>query len=554
MVVLPLFVSVFGMVVRGEMAQQDQTVIVSVGADSDTELTVGRLFAEMLGVADLPRKTSLFDLGLDSLSVTVACARLEQVTGVRIRFSQLFRTPTVAQLAAWIDASLGPSGDPGVSVEPSADRAVELVAVTPMQAETVPMGIVVEVAWWFDGEIEVAALESAAGDVHRRHQALRARYLSGPDLGLAEVPIDPGQAEFHRLGQVDDEAAAIDVLQRTLRQPLRLGEGEVWRCAIVRSGQSGRTLFGFAVDHAAFDGRSWDILTAELPVAYDARVAGTSPQWSGRTASLAEMAADARHQSKSADADAQRRYWRDELRELPACDLPGRQEVPSSAGARWSAAGPAAVSSFRVENAQLTVWNDYARAMGMSPSVGIAAAYVQAIIRAGGTRDFALMVPIGNRAGEVIDRTITNRVCDIVLRPNSPFRSGSNILTRMRDSYHQAMAARDVLVDPKELGSILSGEDSDGKIRLDRMVNMNYNSLPMLNLGDVAGTIVPEPSSETRCAFFVMLLVVPDPDGLDMNIIARTDMYEPGLADRLRRHFLDIITEGPEQLELETTD
>lgn len=536
------------------MTQTDQAGTVAVGAGSDTELRVGRLFAEMLGVADLPRTASLFDLGLDSLSVTVACARLEQMTGVRIRFSQLFRTPTVAELAAWIDASRDGSGERGVSVESVADRAVELVAITPMQAETVPMGIVIEVAWWFDGEIDGAALESAAGDVHRRHQALRARYLSGSDLGLAEVAVDPGRAEFHRLGQADDDAAAIEVFWRTLRQPLRLGDGEVWRCAMVRSGQSGRTLFGFAVDHAGFDGRSWDILTAELPVAYAARVAGTLPRWSGRTASLAEMAADARHQLASADADAQRRYWRDELRELPACHLPGRREVSGAAGGRWSAAGPATASSFRVQNAQLAVWDDYARATGMSPSVGIAAAYVQAIIRAGGTRDFGLMVPIANRAGEVIDRTITNRVCDIVLRPNSPSRSGSNILARMRDSYHQAMAARDVLVDPKELGSVLSGEGSDGKIHLDRMINMNYNSVPMLNLGGVAGTMASEPNSAIRSAFAVMLHVVPNPDGLDMDILTRTDMYEPGLADSLRRHFLDIIAEGPEQLELETTN
>jgi aryl carrier-like protein len=532
------------------MDQCDQAGTVAVVDSGDTEQMVGRMFAEMLGVADLPRTASLFDLGLDSLKVTIACARLEQMTGVRIRFSQLFRTPTVAELAAWIDAS----SEQDVSVEPPADQAGELVAITPMQAETVPMGIVVEIAWWFDGEIDVAALESAVDDVHRRHQALQARYLSGSELGLAEVPIHPGRAEFHRLGQVCCDVNANDVFWRTLRQPLRLDHGEVWRAAVVRSEQSGRTLFGFAVDHAAFDGRSWDIVTAELPVAYAARAAGTAPRWPGRTASLAEMAADARHQLTSTDADAQRRYWRDELRDLPACDLPGRHEVRDAAGTRWSAAGPATVSSFRVENAQLAVWDEYARAKGMSPSVGVAAAYLQAIIRAGGPRDFGLVVPIANRAGEVIDRTVTNRVCDIVLRPNSPFRSGPNILARMRDAYHQAMAARDVLVDPKELGTILSGGDSNGKIRLDRMVNMNYNSLPLLNLGGVAGTIAREANSETRSAFGVMLVVVPDPDGLDMNIITRTDMYDPGLAGRLRRHFLDIITEGPERLELETTN
>ncbi|MGK5558021.1 acyl carrier protein, partial [Actinomadura kijaniata] len=61
-----------------------------------TEVMVGRVFAEMLDVPALPRTASLFDLGLDSMSVTIACARLEQITGMRVRFTQIFRTPTVA--------------------------------------------------------------------------------------------------------------------------------------------------------------------------------------------------------------------------------------------------------------------------------------------------------------------------------------------------------------------------------------------------------------------------------------------------------------------------
>src|SRR3954449_6159815 len=94
----------------------------------ETAITVERVFAEILGGSSLPHSASLFDLGLDSVSVALACARLEQVTGVRVRFTQLFRTRTVAQLAAWIDAtretSDGGAGSP-------ARRGAELVAITP---------------------------------------------------------------------------------------------------------------------------------------------------------------------------------------------------------------------------------------------------------------------------------------------------------------------------------------------------------------------------------------------------------------------------------------
>lgn len=546
---------------------QSQGLSPTESPQGETEHTVNRLFAEMLGVPVVPRTASLFDLGLDSVAVTLACAELESTTGVQVRFSQLFRTPTVAQLAAWIDDARTESGS-RLAATPAGDRAVELVAITPMQAETVPTDIVVEVAWWFDGEIDDAALESAATDIHRRHQALHASYLTGPELGLAELPADPGQAEFHRLGQEDTDAAATDALWKILREPLRLGEGQIWRCAIVRSAESGRLLFGLVVHHAAFDGRSWDIMTAEFQTAYAARAAGTEPQFSGRVASLAEMAADFRHQLAAADVDAQRSFWRQELHDMPACDFPRRPDAPQApdlGGARWPAPAPAGYRSFTVPNDQLEVWQDYAREKGMPSSVGIAAAYLQAIVRSGGPRDFGMMVAIGNRAGEVIDRTITNRVGNILLRPNGPTRSGPHLLARTQQAYQQAMAARDVLVDPKELGGVLSDEP-DGVIPLDRLACLSYNSVPLLSLGGIDGDIAKaaaggsvqrEPvsdgeDSESTCMFAILLQAVPVPEGLAVDMIARTDLYDADLAERLSRNFQDIIGAGPLRLELES--
>lgn len=540
------------------MTQQEALATSHAAPPGETEVMVERLFAEMLGVPGLPRTTSVFDLGLDSVWVTVACARLEQITGVRVRFTQIFRTPTVAQLAAWIDAVRAKAGkEQDTPAKPSAAAGDELVAITPMQAETVPQKIVVRMAWWFDGEIDEVALQSAANDVHRRHQALYARYLSGPDLGLAEVPADPGQVEFHQLGEECCDKGATKALRRTLRLPLRLDEGKVWRCVLVRSEQSGRALFGLAVDHSGFDGRSSDIVTAELQVAYAARVAGEAPRWPGRTALLAEVACDFRHQLASADIEAQRRFWRDELHELPACQLPRRSDwstriPPMPEDSRFSVPGPAETRDFLVPQSQLQRWNDYARANGMPPSVGIAAVYVESLIRSGAARDFAVMVPIANNSGEVIDRTVTNRVGNILLRPNGPSRSGPHILARMRGSYQRAMAARDVLIVPKELGGMLSG--SAGLIELDRLVALNYNSTPELNLGDVAGTLLTGAAAATECHFAVMLTVSPIPDGLDVSVQVRTDLHDAGLVDRIEQCFLDIIGDGPERLELETRE
>ncbi len=536
---------------EGRTADHDQALAPHERPQGDTENTIAVVVADVLGVPAVPRTASLFDLGLDSLSVTVACARLEQATGTQIRFSQLFRTPTIELLAAWVDTARGNvNGNHGSTA--ARRSTAELVAITPVQAQNVQAGTAVRVAWWFDGTLDEVALERAANDIHRRHQALHAKYLDGADLGLAEVPAEPDDVRFHLLGQEADDFAAGDVFWRTLRMPFQLAEGEVWRCALVRSGQSGRTLFGLAADHTAFDGRSWDILTAELPVAYAARVAGTAPQWPGRTASLAEMAADFRHQLASADTEAQRKYWQGELGDLPACRLPrrpGAPEIRLTGTTVWSPPGPATERPVFLSNAQLESWEAYARVNGMATSVCVAAAYVAAIIRAGAPQDFGLEVSLANLAGETIDATITNRVADVVLRPNGPSRSG-NLIARMRDTYHNALAERDLLIDPRELGKLHSGREGGG-IPLHKMASMLYNSIPALTLGGRAGTSTHQGGGELRIPFAVTLQVLPVPEGLDMALSLRTDMHEEPLIDEIRQHFLDIIDNGPERLEQE---
>ncbi|MEV4118604.1 condensation domain-containing protein [Micromonospora sp. NPDC049645] len=511
----------------------------------ETESTVARIFGEMLGISSLPRMASLFDLGLDSLAVTVACARLEQATGVRVRFTQLFKTPTVAQLATWIDTRSGANGGPQTPDLPPADKSAELVAITPMQAQTVPMDIVPRFAWWFDGRVDEVALATAATDVHRRHQALYARYLYEPDLGLAEVPSDPGQARFQQLPEQEDDGTASDALWQALEQPLHIDQGEVWRCAIVRSRQSGRTLFGLAAHHAAFDGRALEILTAELSTAYSARTTGSAPRWPGRTASLAEMAADFRHQLAAQDAEAQRRYWLDELRDLPPCQLPGRNDISPQPS------GPAADFSFTLSQKQLRPWDEYASAHGIPSSVGMVAVYVQSLIRAGAPRDLGLMVTIGNKAGAVIDGTITTRVGNILLRPNGPSRSGPHLLARIRDSYLEGMAARDVLLDMKQMADILgeSGGLEDMFIGKPAVV---YNSMPALSLGSNTGVMDSKMDEWSACVHAFLLEVLPISDGLEMHMVVRTDLYDASLSDQLGQHFAEIIENGPGQLELET--
>jgi len=85
-----------------------------------TESLVARVWAELLHLPSsrLGVYEDFFTLGGDSLSAVRLAARLESDLGRAVSAAQIFRTPTVAGLAAYLDASTSASGAAPSSLEP----------------------------------------------------------------------------------------------------------------------------------------------------------------------------------------------------------------------------------------------------------------------------------------------------------------------------------------------------------------------------------------------------------------------------------------------------
>jgi mycobactin peptide synthetase MbtE len=500
-----------------------------------TEALVAAVLATVLGIDSVPRTMSLFNLGADSLLAARACARLEKATGTRVTVSQFFRTPSVAGLAAWI-AAAGPDQE-----QWPADVGDQLTELTPMQRDLLLAPIVTDLAWWFDGPVEADLIELAAGDVHRRHQALHARYvLSGPDFGRAAVPADPGRPEFRRLPDSATDAAAIAVMRDVLGEPLRLDEGRVWRCVITLSTESGRVLFGTVVHHAAFDGWSATILADDLSEAYRARRAGAEPDFGPSPQSLAESLASYQRQRAATDLEGQREYWSGEFAGLAPSQLPGRRQPTEPVG-------PAAAPEFTFTAEQLRPWREHARASGMQMFAWVAAVYGGALIAAGAPQDVAMMALVANRGSYQGDRTITFRMGSAFLRPNGPSRRGARLLDRMHDACARAMAAHDLLLEVGEIERAVGASWAESPV-LQMMPHLLYQDTPkaVIDLGDAKGRFTPEIGAWNTSVADLCLEVIPGGAGeLLLKVAMRTDVYSAELADTIGNHFARIIADGP---------
>ncbi|WP_433170056.1 amino acid adenylation domain-containing protein [Actinoallomurus sp. CA-150999] len=481
------------------------------------EKAVARLVGEVLAAPSVPRDVPVFALGADSLDAARLCARIDAEFGVPIPVSQVFRTPTVAGLAGWLAGVEAGAGRPAPAVSGG-------VPLTPQQrAHLDDPANLCRLVWRVGGELDVAALAAAVGDVHRRHEALHARYGAAGEP-VAVPAADPGHPEFVRLpGYPDPQAALTDVLFR----PLDISAGRVWRAVV--TGEGDRTLVGVAVHHVAFDGAAESVLAADLGTAYRARRAGRAPDFGGPAASLADLAAAYHRGVALADTTAQLAYWETELAGLTEAAFPGRLTSEE-------AAGPKHRATRTVDAAALAPWEEYVRGHGTTRLVYLAAAYARVLHTLTGQGDVAMVVPTARRGGPA---GVTCRVDSLCLRA----RAGDSLDTA-RDTVGRALAAQDVPFAEVAQSLFMAG---DGAALLSApMLLYQDDPPPSLDLPGCTAELV-RPDTPTTSAE-LEADVRPAGDALTITVTVRTDRLPARYADEVAAGIGRVLAAGPAPL------
>ncbi|WP_245627681.1 non-ribosomal peptide synthase/polyketide synthase [Actinomadura oligospora] len=392
------------------------------------------LFAELLGLEQVGPDDGFFDLGGDSLLGMRLIARLRAVLDAEISVRDLFATPTPAALAAHAEDA-GTARTP-LTPRPRPDRVPLSFAQRRMwflnQMEDTGAVYNIPLALRLRGDLDVAALDAAIGDVADRHETLRTVF---PDIDGEPCQRVLADARPDLVVRETTEDGIGALTEAPAAREFDLAHQIPWRVELLRTAP-GEHVLVIVVHHVAGDGWSMGVLARDLSTAYTARCRGEAPGWAALPVQYADFALWQRDQ----DVEGQVDHWRSVLAGSPeelalAADRP-RPAVASHRGGHVEFGLDADTHDRLLEIAGRS-----GATLFMVLQAGLAAL----LSRLGAGDDIPLGTPVAGRPDPALDDLAGSFVNTLVLRTDvGGDPTFGELLERVRETDLAAYAHQDV--------------------------------------------------------------------------------------------------------------
>ena len=293
------------------------------------------------------------------------------------------------------------------------------------------------------GDLNVAALEAALGDVADRHESLRTTF---PDTaGTPRQHIRTGPAGRPTL--VVQQAAEEDLPRLMAAEASRgfdLRSELPWRPVLLTTSPSQHVLL-IVMHHVAGDGWSMGVLARDLGTAYAARCAGQAPGWAPLPVQYADYAIWQRDVLGTEDdpdspAAVQLAYWRQALDRIPEeIPLPADRPRPAAASHRGG------VADMQVNGDVHAGLVEVARAGRATLFMVVQAALAVLLSRHGGGDDIPVGTSVAGRGDAALDDLIGIFLNTLVLRTDlSGDPTFAELVAQVRETDLGAYAHQDL--------------------------------------------------------------------------------------------------------------
>jgi amino acid adenylation domain-containing protein/non-ribosomal peptide synthase protein (TIGR01720 family) len=291
------------------------------------EREVAGIWKEILRADDVGVHDSFFELGGHSLLVTQLVSRLLKTFGVEVPLRAVFQAPTVAELAARVEASRRErSRPPLVRLAEGAERTQSFAQqrlwfIDQLQPGSSAYNI--STAVFLDGELDAQALRRSLQSMVDRHEALRTTFatVDGRPLQVVAPSLAVALAEIDLRRVPDPEQQARRLAEEDASRPFDLVHGPLLRASLLRLADQAHALI-VTVHHIVSDEWSMGLLAREQALLYAAHASGSPSPLPELAVQYADFAAWQRDWLRDEVLEDQLAYWRERLAELEPLGLP----------------------------------------------------------------------------------------------------------------------------------------------------------------------------------------------------------------------------------------
>ncbi|MEU2116584.1 amino acid adenylation domain-containing protein [Streptomyces sp. NPDC016459] len=541
----------------GRPGRADFALAEFAALETETERTVGRVWAQVLDVDVVGAGDDFFTIGGHSLLATVITSQVSEELGRAVPLRALFEAPVLRDYAALCDAASARDTSGGIAAHATggSDAPLSVMQERLWLLEEIENGSGENTstgryhlagAIRLTGDLDEAALQRAVTRLVDRHTTLRTvvthregeltqTVLDGADVTLTRTELTGATAEERA-----SEARAL--VAREAAQPMDLAGGPLLRVRLLRIGHDDAVLV-LTLHHIVGDGWSMEILKRDLTHFY-AEETGHEPAspLPPLKATYEQFSRWQRHQLDSGALDASVAYWCEQLDALPSLSLPvsrGTSDADADAEA----------TADQGHRARATVTPELRQAMerlaaesGATLFMVLAATLQLTLGRLAGQRDFAIGVPIAGRRHREVEDLIGFFINSLVLRADlSGDPTFDELLQRVRATTLDAYEHQDVPFETL-VGRLAPERDLNTTPLF--QVYLNLLNIPPRQ-GDLPGlTVDTFAVPDLGAKFDLTFYVDPGQAGLTLDLMYAADRFDRTTVDELLAQWIRVIEQA----------
>jgi amino acid adenylation domain-containing protein/non-ribosomal peptide synthase protein (TIGR01720 family) len=384
------------------------------------------------------------------------------------------------------------------------------------------------------------ALAWSLNEIIRRHESLRTTFKSEGEepvqVVAANRSLEHPVIDLRQLSEAQREDEVDRIASEQALEPFDLSEWPLLRSCLLRLGEA-EYIHLLTIHHIVCDNWSMNILLWELSTLYQARCAGRPSPLPAPQIQCADYAVWERKWLQGPKAAAHLTYWRNQLADVPALQLPTDWPRP-------------AVSSFLGATFHFTLQESlYLALLTISKNehctlfMILLAAFQALLHRYSGQVDIVVGTPVANRNRLEVEELIGHFVNSLVLRSDlSGDPTFRELLARVRNTAVDAYSHQDLPFE--KLVHELKPERGAGhnpffQVHIQLLAAPGDDLDPDAPTDDLQGESL---DSEAGTAKFDLALDLWEyPDGIEANFEYSTDLFREETIARMAGHFRALL-------------